>query len=257
MWLTPDSVVHRWRPILTVVGSALFAHYTYKSVLSHLRTLATRHCPPHGSCSNRSISPARRAHSSKPAAAGLLLCARAGSDHRTTAYRFTDPASHIYYAGTADKPVSQEFHTGGFSIGMFTKSCVSLAVVPCDASHPCVGRWATKIDCISTAGDFSTGFQPISCFAACFCSIFAFSLKSVYFYVHRTSIMRDRWKRFAFRTNQRSYFFFHRVTQNREIRQRDSQIPRWGWTVFTFNDGAVANFETSRHFVRRRVINSK
>jgi len=64
--------------------------------------------------------------------------------------------------------------------------------------------------------------------------------------------MRDRWKRFAFRTNQRSYFFFHRVTQNREIRQRDSQIPRWGWTVFTFNDGAVANFETSQHFVKLR-----
>jgi len=37
----------------------------------------------HRCCSNRSISPARRAHSSKPAAAGLLLWARAETDRPT------------------------------------------------------------------------------------------------------------------------------------------------------------------------------
>jgi len=44
-------------------------------------------------CSNRSISPARRAHSSEPAAAGLLLWAHAGTDGRTP-YSFTDPVPH-------------------------------------------------------------------------------------------------------------------------------------------------------------------
>jgi len=42
-------------------------------------------------CSNRSISPARRAHSSKPAAAGLLLWANDGTDTRTGRQRDTVP----------------------------------------------------------------------------------------------------------------------------------------------------------------------
>jgi len=57
----------------------VFFHWRYviKSVFSYLRTLTTWHCPHSPAArrcfSNRSISPARRAHSSKPAAAGLLL----------------------------------------------------------------------------------------------------------------------------------------------------------------------------------------
>jgi len=61
-----------------------------KSALSFLRTLTTRHCPQSPAarrvdesrpCSDRSKLPARRAHSSKPAAAGLLLWARTGTDN--------------------------------------------------------------------------------------------------------------------------------------------------------------------------------
>ena len=53
-------------------------------------------------CSNRSASPARRAHSSKPAAAALPLWTHAGTNTRTgrgtdrrlrTPYRFIDPAA--------------------------------------------------------------------------------------------------------------------------------------------------------------------
>ena len=58
-----------------------------QSVFSFLRTLTTWHCP-HLSAARRyysiqSISPALRAHSSKPAAAGLLLWAHAATDTRT------------------------------------------------------------------------------------------------------------------------------------------------------------------------------
>ena len=76
-----------------------------KYVFSYLHTLATWHCPRSPAarrcCSDRSISPARRAHSSKPAPAGLLLCAHAGTDGRTdgwTPYGFIDPAPHIMRA---------------------------------------------------------------------------------------------------------------------------------------------------------------
>ena len=51
-----------------------------------LPAFARRRC-----CSNRSISPARRAHSSKPEAAGLLPLAHAGTDRQTdgrTSYCF-------------------------------------------------------------------------------------------------------------------------------------------------------------------------
>ena len=67
-----------------------------KSVFSYLDTLTTWHCPhsptAHHWCSKRSISPARRAHTSKTLAGGLLLLARAGTDGRTP-YRFIDPAT--------------------------------------------------------------------------------------------------------------------------------------------------------------------
>ena len=64
---------------------------TNQSVFSFLHTLTAWHCPhspaaaaEHRPFSSRSISPAHRAHSSKPAAAGLLLCAHAGTvGHRT------------------------------------------------------------------------------------------------------------------------------------------------------------------------------
>jgi len=64
-------------------------------------TLTTWHCPhlPAAAAAIYRYSPARRAHSSKPAAvglplwAGLLLWAHAGTDRRTdTVYRFIDPA---------------------------------------------------------------------------------------------------------------------------------------------------------------------
>ena len=54
--------------------------YVIKSVFSYLRTLTTWHCPHSPAArrcfSNRSISPARWAHSSKPTAAGVLLLAQ-------------------------------------------------------------------------------------------------------------------------------------------------------------------------------------
>jgi len=68
----------------------------------YLRTLTTRQCPqsPAGrSCSNRLLYPAGRAHSSKPAAAGLLLCAHAGTDTRTDTVPFRRPYS-AYYVGS-------------------------------------------------------------------------------------------------------------------------------------------------------------
>ena len=57
----------------------VFFHWRYviKSVFSYLRTLTTWHCPHSPAArrcfSNRSISPARRAHSSKPAAARVCF----------------------------------------------------------------------------------------------------------------------------------------------------------------------------------------
>ena len=51
-------------------------------------------------CSNRSIASFRRAHSSKPTAAGLLLWARAGTDGRTPykPYHFIVPVLHTVRA---------------------------------------------------------------------------------------------------------------------------------------------------------------
>ena len=76
-----------------------------KSVFSYLRTLTTWHCPHSAAarrcCSNRSIPP-RWAHSSKSAAAGLLLCAHAGTDSQTDTLPFHRPCS-TYYASTANK----------------------------------------------------------------------------------------------------------------------------------------------------------
>jgi len=68
----------------------------------YLRTLTTRQCPQSPasrSCSNRSLYPACRAHSSKPAAAGLLLCAHAGTDTRTDTVPFRRPYS-AYHVGS-------------------------------------------------------------------------------------------------------------------------------------------------------------
>ena len=50
------------------------------SVFSYLRTLATWHCPHSPAAA---ASPARRAHSSKPATAHVLLLAHAETDKRT------------------------------------------------------------------------------------------------------------------------------------------------------------------------------
>jgi len=52
-------------------------------------------------CSNRWISPAGRAHSSKPVAAGLLLWAHAGTNGRTDTVPFHRPR-FAYYAGSAN-----------------------------------------------------------------------------------------------------------------------------------------------------------
>jgi len=75
-------------------------HYKLSAVLLHRDTRNTFKITG-GRCSNRSISPARWAHSSKPAAAGLLLWARAGTDRLADRqmdgppHRFTYPAPHI------------------------------------------------------------------------------------------------------------------------------------------------------------------
>jgi len=71
----------------------------------YLRTLTTRQCPqsPAGrSCSNRLLYPAGRAHSSKPAAAGLLLCAHAGQTHERTPYPFVDLTPHTMWVVKKD-----------------------------------------------------------------------------------------------------------------------------------------------------------
>ena len=69
---------------------------TNLSSASYTRTLTTWHYPhsPAATCRaamNLSISPARRAHSSKPAAAGLLLWARAWTDRWTDRRTATVP----------------------------------------------------------------------------------------------------------------------------------------------------------------------
>jgi len=81
-----------------------------KSVFSCLRTLTTWHCPhlqaARRCCSCRSISPIRRARSSKRAAAGLLLRARAGRDGRTDGQTDTAPFHRhcsANYAASANK----------------------------------------------------------------------------------------------------------------------------------------------------------
>jgi len=59
------------------------------------------HCPhlpvTHCCCSNRLISAACLAHTSRPAAAGLLMWAYAGTDGQTL-YHFLDPALHTMQA---------------------------------------------------------------------------------------------------------------------------------------------------------------
>ena len=63
----------------------------------YLHMLTTRHCPyspaarHHAPYHNRSISPAGWAHSSKPAAAGLLLWAHIGTDRQTDRRKNTVP----------------------------------------------------------------------------------------------------------------------------------------------------------------------
>jgi len=63
-------------------NAILFNSVQNKSVFSHLRTLATWHClHSHAAAAAMTdTSPVRRAHSSKPAATGLLLWADAGTD---------------------------------------------------------------------------------------------------------------------------------------------------------------------------------
>jgi len=82
-----------------------------KSVFSYLRTLTTWHCPhSHGArccCSSRSLSPARRAHNSRPAVAGLLLWAHAETDGRTP-YRFRDAASRTVRTAPTKRLTARE-----------------------------------------------------------------------------------------------------------------------------------------------------
>ena len=54
--------------------------------------------------SSRSISPARRAHSSKPAAERLLMWALAGTDRQTDTVLFHRPCS-AYYADSGAAPI--------------------------------------------------------------------------------------------------------------------------------------------------------
>jgi len=85
-----DRETDKWWSISVSVSEVISYNHVVidlTSVLSHLCTLTTWHCP-HSlaacrSYNSRSISPTRRAHSSKCAAAGLLLWAHAGTDRRT------------------------------------------------------------------------------------------------------------------------------------------------------------------------------
>jgi len=90
----------------------LFRFCVYTNVSSYLRTLTTRHCPHSPAarrcCSDRSASPARLAHSSKSAAAGLLLWDRQ-TDGRTPC-RFVDPAVHTVRALATSLSVRQTQH---------------------------------------------------------------------------------------------------------------------------------------------------
>ena len=68
-----------------------------RSVFRCLRTLTTWHCPhslaTRRYCNSRSTFPARRAHNSKPATAGLLLWAGGGTQRRTDMVPFLDLCS--------------------------------------------------------------------------------------------------------------------------------------------------------------------
>jgi len=67
-------------------------------MFSYLRTLITRYCP-RSPAAAAAAAVDRYIHGSKPAAAGLLLWARAGTDRRTDPVPFHKLCS-AYYAGS-------------------------------------------------------------------------------------------------------------------------------------------------------------
>ena len=71
-------------------------------LFSYLRILTTWHCPRSSTacrcCSNWSIAPSCRAYRSRPAAAGLLVWACAGTDRRTDTVPFHRSCSAYYAA---------------------------------------------------------------------------------------------------------------------------------------------------------------
>jgi len=90
-------LLHACSRISHVVWLEFWSAYMNRSVFSCLRTLTTWHCPhslaTRRYCNSRSTFPARRAHNSKPATAGLLLWAGGGTQRRTDMVPFLDLCS--------------------------------------------------------------------------------------------------------------------------------------------------------------------
>ena len=115
-------IIREWQQKSNVQRHYTFQHKTSKSVLSFLRMLTTRHCPDSlAACCCcwwwasaiqllTEIS-AHWAHSSKPAAVGLLLWAHAGTDRDgQIPYRYTDPAAHTMQAVTSYQKPTQSVY---------------------------------------------------------------------------------------------------------------------------------------------------
>jgi len=145
-------------------------------VFSYLRTLTTWHCPQplaaRRCCSNRSVSFASRAHSSKSVAPGLLLWADAGSDSDGRKDRWTDgPADRrsrtvpfhrpcsVHYAGNANKAIVycrlRPRHP------WYEWSCLVLAPVRPPSSRTERTQWAYHAGHYGVAEALATCRQPI------------------------------------------------------------------------------------------------
>jgi len=88
---------------------------------------------------HRSISPSRRAHSRKPAAASLLLCAMLGQTDGRTDRRRTDGPCSAYYAGSANNRLLLDPLRWKQSISMSMNVCMSLYRFVCSLAFPISG----------------------------------------------------------------------------------------------------------------------
>jgi len=132
----PIRVVSRARYLGKVCRSWWSADYTdcivqwctleqNKSVFGYLRTLTKWHCPH-----SLAARPVIRAHSSKPAAAGLLLWVHAGIDIRTDWRTDTVPFHRPHYACSANKTDGVFKAAGGTRVVGTSSTCESRLSLP-------------------------------------------------------------------------------------------------------------------------------